>query len=297
MSIWPACCPCSKIENTVAGWSWRKMPPATRTRAPASPGSGLENEGFEASMSFEPLAHSSTATDDQLRVWEFFEREWLIAHPPGYGFTTPRELCAAFAKACRKKFNCLMVTVWSLDPVRQRLFLLALDGIDWQAVPEFVMDCSDHLSGRTVERQEITVFEDVSRPDLPGRRFGGPTMASGQRVRSMISIPVHNIANPHQIMTILNLFPARLQDFPMLLADAKVDERGLKKVAKRFARRFEECLLDQTSRLGNRLHLDLSKVSKDQVKLQFKKLASLIREALNCDSVAVYVQRISEDAL
>ena len=226
-----------------------------------------------------------------------FEESLWSQNPPGQGFLTSRQLCERFAAFTRETFDCIAVSVWSLDPLSNHLILMGSSGVAKSDLDPPIVDCEVSLSGSAVERKRVTVIADVTSPQPDGRRFMQSRMTDHSEIKCMISMPVLDPSSPNQILLVVNLFLKSL-DASSLDGDGEFSIGSeLDPLVSSFARIYEMYLRDQGIRLASRLNLRLAKVPKEDPGERCAQVAKLIQEALGCDSVILYLEEPSRREL
>jgi signal transduction histidine kinase len=194
------------------------------------------------------------------------------------------DLCRSFLRGAMDRLGCLLVSAWSVDPVRRKLILAHVEGLDRQDVSTPVLDYTHSLSGTTVERKRLTRFDCLSKPDAHGRRFSRPDLAERLGLTQMISIPLLNSSNFNQVLMVLNLFPR--PDAPLL----RLTDEHLDRMAERLTAQIEAALRERCDRFANRLAIELQAVRKRTPDRLCASVAKLVRRAVDCDRVEIFLE-------
>jgi signal transduction histidine kinase len=197
---------------------------------------------------------------------------------------TTTHICESFLDYVTREFKCAAACAWSLDPVNQVLIAVALKGIDHVDMRVFTLPCAECLSGDAVDRRQINPFPDLRAAGRDGRFFRHMHLTEPPLgLTGMLSIPVLNTSNPNQVLLIVNLFAAGGALPPP-------DDHGrLRDLARDLAATVEGSLYDHCIRYANRLPLALAKVRKSNPDRQCGIVAELVRHAIGCDTVGVYL--------
>ena len=205
--------------------------------------------------------------------------------PPLWGNRswTTASICASFLEFVTEEFGCAAACAWSLDPVNQLLIAVASKTIPAADMGPITLKCSDCWSGYAVDRRRINRFEDMHATLPDGRTFNHQHLVQSLGLTGMLSLPVLNTANPNQVLLVVNLFVAS-----SALPGLEKDDR-LFSLARDLATTVEACLYDRCIRYANRLTIGLAKVRKANPDRQCGVVARLVRDAIGCDSVGVYL--------
>jgi signal transduction histidine kinase len=200
-------------------------------------------------------------------------------------------ICESFLDYVRREFSCAAAVAWSLDPVNQLLIALAHNRIAPTDMQTITLKCSDCLSGYAVDRKQISRFEDLRTALTDGRSFKDQHLAQLYGLTGMLSLPVVNTTNPNQVLLVVNLFVAG-----GTLPPSQVDDR-LYSLARDLAATVEACLYDRCIRYTNRLPIALAQVRKTNPDRQCGVVARVVRSAIDCDAVGVYLASVEREHL
>jgi signal transduction histidine kinase len=207
------------------------------------------------------------------------------------------DICCEFLESCSESCGCEVATLWSFDPPRRSLILVQVNGAPISDFPESILNTDDCLSGETVERQRPTIFNDIFAP-RGNRNCSGLNVLRKLGVSRLLSIPLLNSYNPNQVLMVLNLFYKQDENFPgEPSTERTIWENNLAMLARVWARRFEAWLYDRRLHFSNRLAIEFSKTTIQNEKQLCKNLARAARDALDCSSVAVYLESDGERRL
>jgi len=208
-----------------------------------------------------------------------------------------QQLVQKFTDSLLRDWGCRLVTAWSLDPVGGILVLTAVSGADKALLAAVHLDCAKHLSGVTVDERVVKYFKDVREPYPDGRQFGDRDLIKALGLRSMISVPVLNTANPNQVLSVINLFPQ--SGSPLNQELTPFYGRQLEAVGDHLAIKLETCLMDASVAFANRLRIDLIKLGagKRYPERQCKVVARLVEKAVECNAVGVFLETPDEKGI
>jgi hypothetical protein len=238
----------------------------------------------------EPLGPADSSAVS-LSWWESLSGAGWLPPPGGSGSRTTADVCRGFLQAALDRLGCRLATAWSVDPVNRRLILVEVRGAKREALTNKGLDCAAVFSGTTIERKRVTVFPDLTRPDELGRTFSHPDLIPKLGLTQMVSIPLINTSNMNQVLQVINLFPA--PGAPLL----KIGEAQLDRMAEDLVARVETALQERCDRYANRLGIELSKVQKPTAGRLCTTLARLVRRAVGCDRVDVFLEQADTQAI
>jgi signal transduction histidine kinase len=208
---------------------------------------------------------------------------------PGFGGTT-QETYDAVLEVMAGLLDCKLLVVWSVDPVNKQLILRSARGATPSDFELPVLDCYRSFSGEAVENKNVVDFPDVRRSiELEERQAGNPRLVRLRDLRRMVCVPVYNSVNFNQVVAVINLFPA-----PGALVPTAED---LEQMAADLAVAVENRLRDHCIKYSNRVRFELQKLKKPSREAYSQVLAVLVREALACDEVSVYLQSADAKAV
>lgn len=149
---------------------------------------------------------------------------------------------AVLTEALGRLLHARLILLCACNPTADMMSILGTFPKD-APLPKTFMHYKDSLSSVAVDRQAVTHFA-LNEP-LPAEKygklraqFGYPTLIENLDLRHLISIPVLNPKNPHQVRFVVNFFPqptqctpsdeclSRLGGLLAQAADAALDERS-----------------------------------------------------------------------
>src|SRR5262245_9601282 len=96
--------------------------------------------------------------------------------------------------------DCLLLVVWSLDPVRNQLILRSVRKLQMSEMEVPILDCFKSFSGEAVEGKRIFDFPDVTYSiETEKKLFGNTQLIPRLGLRRMICIPIFNTVNINQV--------------------------------------------------------------------------------------------------
>jgi len=143
----------------------------------------------------------------------------------------------------------------------------------------------------------LKYFKDVREAYPDGQVFTDLRLVKGLELRSMISVPVLNTANPNQVLSVINLFPK--PGSPLYQGLTEFYRNQLDAVADHLAIKLETCLMDASVAVANRLRIDLIKLGagKRYPERQCKVVARLVEKAVECNAVGVFLETPDEKGI
>lgn len=188
-----------------------------------------------------------------------------------------------------KTENLAWANVLSVDPIGQRLILLAVSHNCLEKIHQRVVHRDMSLAGVAVERRDHDWMLDVSTDKRRDRHFIDTELIPLLKIKSLCTIPVLNSFNKHQALLVVNFFPNNSD------ALTKDDRENLtkkwKELSAGFGRCFERCLDEECHRAANRLNATLGKQSETpSLKSICRTIARVAKDRLGCDFVAVFTQ-------
>lgn len=188
--------------------------------------------------------------------------------------------------AVRFRFGCCLVQLWSVDPRREQLVLMAEScdsPIEKSTVG--VIQVGDTLTGRAVETRQLQIHNKPSEGPVP--RFWTTPLAKQLGIRSFVSVPVRNIGNPHQITLVVNVY----FDYHLEHVFTHIVHRDVLQLSTRLlATAFESNLRERSIRMSARVSLALARVEHLTAESGSAAFAKCAREALGTDWVTVYLE-------
>jgi signal transduction histidine kinase len=189
------------------------------------------------------------------------------------------------------RYKCCLVHVWSVDPRREKLVLVA-QGCrqDVSNATVDVIDVASSYTGLAVETRQPQWHRLADGDDR--RRFQNPAVQHLLGIESMLSLPIRNIGNPHQVTSILNLYwDSRLPEFAI---DRALKDREFVAEVRRYAvllaSNFESNLRERAFRMSARVSQALGRVERLTEESGCSAFAKTVRDALDADWVTVYLE-------
>lgn len=203
--------------------------------------------------------------------------------------STAQEVCAPLVDRFAKSMQFDLVELWSVDPRRECLILVARAtfGHPIRTTVVSPLPVADSMTGEAVETRLPVMFNrNEIRHGVGKRRFVNRELLDEIQPRSMFCIPVLNIGNPHQVLFVFNFF-TRLRTSEALNQE---DLLRLSRPAERLAVILESDLRERTVRVSNDLARALAKSkSKLTTESAYKTLAETVLRRLKADRVCVYL--------
>ena len=193
-----------------------------------------------------------------------------------------------FAAAVRFAFKAKAVSLWAHDSVNARLIHVASDGVVQNQMEKYLIQVQDCLTGRCVERKRPITDCD------PSKQYGShvdqhPLQTAALGVTCMHSVPVLNLANPNQVLFVINL-----QYTETLNCTDSESEKELKELASIFGSQYEALLRSYCTRQENLLRIDLAKRAiGDSLKGLCNELADRVKASTQSEAVAVLLKNSS----
>ena len=217
------------------------------------------------------------------------EDAWTRVNPAGMGRQAPEKLCEIFTAQAFEELRCCSATIWSHHPVQRQLVRMSQAGIEADEPCDSVIPADFCLSGRSISDQD-TIFIDDLRETSHGRTFRGPESLLTERY-SMVSVPVFNGPNPHQVILVINfIWRGKLP------VSVKMAKTALSKMADRVAKLYESALWDYGAHATNRLQLEIGWLQQPNQD-PFKFFIDFMSRWVECDGVALFVQTPDLDRL
>lgn len=140
------------------------------------------------------------------------------------------------------------VSLWSHDPVNQRLIHLSSAGIDTTKIDQFVLDTRQAPCGLCVEHKRFEA--NIHLPSgIKGRTDQHQNLTSSLGHVWMTSVPILNLANPNQVLQVINL---------MSKNQLELSNSDLLDLASFCGSRYERLLHESCFRQSNLLQFELS---------------------------------------
>ncbi len=201
------------------------------------------------------------------------------------GKTTAETLSPVFDFAIRE-LGCCVAHAWSVDPRGNRLVLVGQKYSEPLRVKiNEVIDVQKSFTGLALETHEPTPHCAIE--NTSDRLFANLPLAEQFKIQSMLSLPVRNIGNPHQVTQVINfVFSHRL---PIYLQDKSVIEE-LRKWSELIAAVLESNLRERTFRMSARVSQAIGRIDRLSPLHAYETFAKTICEALDSDFVSVYTE-------
>jgi signal transduction histidine kinase len=203
------------------------------------------------------------------------------------------EVCTPLLRGLVDNGVCDLARVWSVDPRQRRLVLIAsVAGPDQLQSPQNVVIPTDtSFSGYAVEDRQVHVFNDL-RVALRGRVFEQPDLLrQSVGIRSLLSIPIRNIGNPHQVLLVVNLYgKAEFKDVERL-------KQILARHANLVAAAVEANLRERAFRWSLELSRRIGRLELLTEKAACRVLVETTKDALDADMVTLYLENWSGQKL
>lgn len=183
----------------------------------------------------------------------------------------------AIATAFRKLIPSKLVEVWTSTPKQDVMSLVAIRPDTLTSVKTFIPKRHDFLSAITMERKAITHF-DVTRKRI-AKRFEHPELVDKLNLTKMVSLPIFTPWNPNHIRLIVNLFPRDMEEIP--------NDDELFRFSANVAFAVDEALEDVCSASATKVNFEAGRCGR--VKDFLRSLVRLIRAAIGCESVAIFL--------
>ncbi len=192
-----------------------------------------------------------------------------------------------------KKLDCCLVHVWSVDPRREKLVLVAQGASrQFQAEVIDVLDVATSYTGIAFETRQPQVHTDLNGVD--GRQFCNYELRDELGLKSFVSLPIRNIGNPHQVTIIINLY------FDFVLPEV-LKERPFANEFRSYstvlATSFESNLRERAFRMSARVSQSLGRIERLTPESGCAAFARTVREAIDADWVTVLLENWNESAV
>jgi signal transduction histidine kinase len=179
-----------------------------------------------------------------------------------------------------------LVHVWSVDPRRGRLVLVA-QGANKKlnTQPTDVLDVSTSYTGLAYETGQRQFHSSLT--GLDGRCFVNAALRQELNLQSMLSLPIRNMGNPHQITMVVNLCcdrPGKKEP-----SDHEI-ETAFRPLSGMLAASFESNLRERSFRMSARVSQALGRLSRLTSESGCQTFAETVCKALETDWVTVYLE-------
>ncbi|MCA9112125.1 MAG: GAF domain-containing protein [Planctomycetaceae bacterium] len=191
------------------------------------------------------------------------------------------------------KYRYVLVHVWSVDPRRSRLVLVA-QGANVKLItqPEDVLDATSSYTGMAYETGQWQFHSNLA--GLPGRAFVNDSLREELNLQSMLSLPIRNLGNPHQITLVVDLCRDRQLPSEPSREEIEAEYRAFSAI---LAASFESNLRERSFRMSARVSQSLGRLSRLTSESGCQTFAETVREALGADWVSVYIENWNETSL
>jgi signal transduction histidine kinase len=173
--------------------------------------------------------------------------------------------------------------MWSVNPVRSELILLASVGATVEELEEPVLDYFTDLSGISLSFKKTTEVEDVSKFEDYARAFSLRHLITQLGLKSMVSVPIINTCNSNQVLLVMNLYPS--------VGSTAANPEELSRYSAWLAPRFETYLHDHCARFANRLSIRIGKLKNRYSEDIYSLLVELLSEVIDADSIGIYIEK------
>jgi signal transduction histidine kinase len=195
-----------------------------------------------------------------------------------------RAFCNDFLDFLSKRHKLGLATMWSVNPVRSELILLATAGATVEQLGEPVLDYFTDLNGICLLSKETVEIPDVYRHQEDyGRTFSLKHLITQLDLTRMISVPIINTCSSNQVLLVMNVYPIRDS------ADPSSGE--LSQYADWLAPRFEAFLHDHCVRFANRLSIRIGKLKDRYPEKIYALLVQLLSEVIDADAIGIYIEK------
>lgn len=195
-------------------------------------------------------------------------------------------------------FKCCLVHVWSVDPRREQLVLVAQGchkNVD-KHTPD-VIDVASTYTGIAFETRQPQLHRNFDADDK--RCFCNQGLRKLLDIKSLLSLPIQNIGNPHQVTVVVNLYWD--SELPDIVTDHALKDRALisefRSYSAFLASVFESNLRERAFRMSARVTQALGRVGPLTQQSGCSAFARTVREALDTDWVTVYLENWNKTAL
>lgn len=162
--------------------------------------------------------------------------------------STVNTFLVALPRVIKEIYAADSVSLWSHDPVNQRLIHVASAGIDTTQLKEFILDVREAPCGICVDQKRPEQNIDLHAGFL-GRLDQHANLTRSLGHAWMTSMPILNIANPNQVLQVVNL---------MFKKKTVLSDSDLRELAGFCASRYERLLHEFCFRHSSLLQFELS---------------------------------------
>ena len=200
---------------------------------------------------------------------------------------TSEEICQSIVNRINTVFEFDLIELWSIDPRLETLILVSRTSTRPLVSPIIrSLSIASSVTGESVESGMPILLkgEEIrNRPD--NRTFVNVPMLDELRPHFMLSVPVLNISNPHQVLFVLNFYSATQTANSFL-------ERLMSNVdrfAQSLALSLETNLRERCIRVSNELSKKLLKKGGMTTQSVCELFATTVQSSLQSDWVSVYL--------
>ncbi len=179
------------------------------------------------------------------------------------------------------------VNVWSVDPRRERLIRVTQGFPTTKIGIRKVIPIATSFTGAAFESRSPKLWHNLTKPQ-EGRAFGTPELVDEFGLQSLLSMPIRNIGNPHQVSLVLNFYFGWQLPFSLLQADTLIKE--IRSVLNLFASGIESNLRESAYRASTSTAFALARIDRVTVVEASQRFADTVRNAIHADWVSVYLQ-------
>lgn len=208
------------------------------------------------------------------------------------------EVCQPVIDMARKlsAFSASVVTVWSVDPRSERLIRVAggfpidpLTGLEKTPSSDIpsVLEIAHSLTGAAYESRRPRIWNDL-KSIQEGRKFDNTELVDEFKLQSMLSLPIPNIGNPHQISLVMNFFFA--EEIPEESLEHPDLRRELQAVLSLFASGIESNLRERAYRMSTSTSYALGRIEYLTPESAASTLARAVQRSISADYVSVFLE-------
>lgn len=200
--------------------------------------------------------------------------------------------------------NATVVSVWSVDPRQETLIRIASHPISSKSPIPGVIDISKSWTGVTYRRRRTQVYRSLQGL-CDGISFGNSQLVGEFGLKSLISMPIHNIGNPHQVILVLNLFFSESLPDDLFESGREPSEFILKKEIESDIRRFlpllasdiESNMRERSYRMATATSFAMGRIDRLTGDEAAKTFANTVLRSLDADYVTVFLENWDRKSL